>query len=196
MNELEALRSVDFDWTVHLQSVWQDSPYDVSALHADLRNEITAKLDVLKSGSSPHSPLGWPVVGVGGSGKTHLLSVIRHEAISRGIAFVLVNMTDVRSFADNVLLGYLSSLQQSLGEGRFQYQIILERFIKRLQPSSRERKILDGLRRAKTQHLAEVSRQVVDFLRKTCPGEALTYQDAIRALLCLNSDNLDMASMA
>ena len=38
--DLDVLRRVDFDWTLHLDSVWVDSDYHVPALHQALRDEL------------------------------------------------------------------------------------------------------------------------------------------------------------
>ena len=97
------LRAISFDWTMHLTSVWSDPPFDVPDLHSDLRKELEWKLDQLSASSNSSSPLGWVVMGSGGTGKTHLLSVLRRQARQRGISFVLVDMTDVHDFWETVL---------------------------------------------------------------------------------------------
>jgi|GEM_PF-4986686 len=33
--ELRAFQAVNFDWTMHIKSIWQDSNYDVKALHSE-----------------------------------------------------------------------------------------------------------------------------------------------------------------
>src|SRR5882757_4405871 len=112
MNPIEVLRSVDFDWAMRLSAVWEDSPWDVAELHKDVRADFVAKIDSMKGRPNAPSPLGYPIVGPGGSGKTHLLGVFRREATRRNAAFILVDMTDVRDFWETVLQGYLDSLQQ------------------------------------------------------------------------------------
>ncbi|MGZ0170286.1 MAG: ATP-binding protein [Planctomycetales bacterium] len=100
MNELDAhiFGTVEFDWTMHLSSVWDDHRFDVSNLHGDLRGEIVDRITGLQKSSDAKSPLGWFLVGSGGSGKTHLLSHVRREALARRVGFVMVDMTDVRDF--------------------------------------------------------------------------------------------------
>ena len=39
-SELDAFRSVDFDWTRQLKSVWRDPPYHVPSLHQKTIDEI------------------------------------------------------------------------------------------------------------------------------------------------------------
>ncbi len=194
MTELEALKAIDFDWTVHLKSVWSDRPYDVPDLHHDLRKEFGEKLAVLNGDPTRLSPLGWPIVGRGGSGKTHLVSVLRRLALDQHNAFVLVDMTDVHDFWETVLLGYLSSLQQECEVDRFQYQNILERFIDTLKTREPAAEILDRLGQAKTTSLAEVAKKLLGALSRKHPRETLEHQDVIRALLALNSEDFEISS--
>ena len=111
-SDLEALQSIDFEWTTHIDSIWRDLPYDVPGLQESLRNEALVMLERLLATSSRASPLGMVVMGPGGSGKTHLLSLLRTSVGERGAFFVLVDMTDVREFWDITLLGYIRSLTQ------------------------------------------------------------------------------------
>jgi hypothetical protein len=194
MTELDALRAIDLDWAMHLRSVWRDPPYDVPQLHHALREEMGNRLDSLGHDGAGLSPLGWPVVGSGGTGKTHLLSVLRGEAFRRGVAFVLVDMTDVHDFWETVLLGFLSSLQQECDQGRFQHEAILERFINLFRSPEPTREILDKLRRARTKSLAKMTRQVLEALSRKHPRETLQHQDVIRALIALNSADFEVAS--
>lgn len=192
--QLAALRAIDFDWTVHLKSVWCDQPSDVPQLQQDVRKELAEKLAALNGDPSRLSPLGWPIVGSGGTGKTHLVSVLRRLAADRGMAFVLVDMTDVHDFWETVLLGYLSSLQQECEPDRFQYQRILERFIDTLKPSEPAAEVLERLRQAKTKSLAGVANKVLGALSRKYRSETLKHQDVIRALIALNSEDFEVSS--
>jgi chromosomal replication initiation ATPase DnaA len=128
--ELHALRAVDFDWALHLDSVWEDSDYHVPELHQSLRDEIVKELE-LRVGppNSARSPLGWIIVGVAGSGKTHLLGALRQEIFAKDAFFLLVDMTDIHDFWETVLLGYVNSLQQEMPDNRRQYEVILGRLL-------------------------------------------------------------------
>jgi len=54
----DALCQVDFDWTLHMQSVWRDSLYDVSTLHQGHRRKIIEELTRLQRLPDTKSPLG------------------------------------------------------------------------------------------------------------------------------------------
>ena len=49
MNELDALRYVDFEWAVHFNEVWRAPAVDVPDLHARLRAEFARKLDAMEA---------------------------------------------------------------------------------------------------------------------------------------------------
>src|SRR5690349_4004129 len=97
---------------MRLSEVWDDAAWDVPDLHAGLRGEVVRKLDAMRTNRAGKSPLGWVIVGGGGTGKTHLLGTFRREAALRKAGFILVDMTDVRDFWETVLQGYLDSIQQ------------------------------------------------------------------------------------
>ena len=63
MNELDALRSVDFDWAMRLSEVWSDTAWDMPDLHANIRSEFARKLDDMRRNPTGGSPLGWVIVG-------------------------------------------------------------------------------------------------------------------------------------
>ena len=194
MTGLHALRAVDFDWAMHLKGVWTDPAHDVPELHQSLRRELVAKLDEMNADADPNSPLGWVIAGSGGTGKTHLLSIYRREAIARRVGFVLVDMTDVHDFSETVLLGYLSSLQQTCDGERFQYEVLLEHFIATLNPQEPLQEAVREFRSFKTARLAQKIKIVLGALHQKHRQETNQHQDVIRALIALNSDDFEIAS--
>ena len=191
-NALNALRKVDFNWATQLQDIWSDPAYDVPDLHGELRQEFVEKIHSMSTGNE-RSPLGWFLTGSGGVGKTHLLGAIRREAARQYAGFVLVDMTDVRDFWDVVLQGYLDSLQTVYIDDQFQYQVLLHNFIKRVSPEDQAARNLERLAKRKTSALSRDVTQIVMALRRKYPREALEYQDVVRALICLNSQDIDIA---
>ncbi len=126
---LAALRKVNFDWTAHIDEIWVDQTHETEQLQSVIRAELDDYLENLEDSKSTASPLGVPLLGPAGSGKTHLLGVLRRQAPQRSMYFILVDMTDVADFWETVSLGYLRSLQQPLADGRRQIDHWLDRMI-------------------------------------------------------------------
>ena len=195
MNELDVIRSVNFDWAMRLSEVWSHPAWDIPELHSSIRSEFARKLEVMHENPGLGSPLGWVIVGGGGTGKTHLLGWFRREATRRKCAFVLVDMTDVRTFWESVLQGYIDSLQQSFGSDVFQYEWVLRNIIERLGPNKPVTQILSILAERKSKDLQGDIGKVLSALSRVFPKETLKYQNVVRALICLNSDDFSISSL-
>ena len=195
MNELDVIRSVNFDWAMRLSEVWSHPAWDIPELHSSIRSEFARKLEVMHENPGLGSPLGWVIVGGGGTGKTHLLGWFRREATRRKCAFVLVDMTDVRTFWESVLQGYIDSLQQSFGSDGFQYEWVLRNIIERLGPNKPVTQILSILAERKSKDLQGDIGKVLSALSRVFPKETLKYQNVVRALICLNSDDFSISSL-
>lgn len=184
---LNALKEVNFDWTMHLRSIWQDTPHDVSSLNETARRKLEGELDRLKRNKETNSPLGQVLIGGGGAGKTHLLGAVRRYAFSQSISFILVDMTDVHKFWETVLQGYVSSLLENGPQGEPQYKGVLEHLLKKAHsPISTQQLAPAPIPRLNTAVKAILSSLVRQERQKT-----IQFQDVIRALLLLNSDNFD-----
>ncbi len=161
---LTLLCAADFDWAMHLQGVWTDPPYDVPEFQSTLRHQLCEKLHEMHENPADDSPLGWVVVGTAGSGKTHLLSILRRESFARQIHFVLVDMTDVHDFWATVLLGYFNSLQQNRADGRPLRTALIERLLSLCGPLESVQEEMDTLRRAEPTKLAQLTAGFLDKL--------------------------------
>ncbi len=195
MNELEAFRSVNFDWAMRLSDVWGRAAQDAPEFHANIRAEFARKLEEMRKDPTGGSPLGWVVVGGGGTGKTHLLGAFRREATRRKCAFVLVDMTDVRTFWETVLQGFIDSLQQSFEGDDYQYKWLLRNAIERLTPSKPVTQVLSILAKRQSRNLQGDIEKVLSALGKVFPRETLKYENVVRALICLNSDDFSISSL-
>ena len=195
MNEIDVIRSVNLDWAMRLSEVWSQAASDIPELHARVRSEFARKLEIMRGKPSLGSPLGWVIVGGGGTGKTHLLGSFRREATRRKCAFVLVDMTGVRTFWESVLQGYIDSLQQPFDGEVFQYEWVLRNIIERLGPNKPVTQILSILAERKTKDLQGDIRKVLAALSKVARRETLEYQNVVRALICLNSDDFSISSL-
>jgi GTPase SAR1 family protein len=202
VNELDAFRRANLDWAMGLSDVWNDPPWDVPELHASIREEFAGKLEAMKNDPGEGCPLGWVIVGGGGTGKTHLLGSFRREAVRRKAAFVLVDMTDVRNFWESVLQGFLDSLQESFSSQGFQYQFLLQNLIGRLGPNKPVSEILHILAERKSKDLPGDIKKVLNALAQSYAKERpdvrkrlLKHQNVVRALICLNSEDFAVSSL-
>ncbi len=196
MRELEALREINFDWTMHVRGIWTDSRFSSPKLNKALREDILGEFDRLRRSGEGLSPLGRVILGPAGAGKTHFLGELRREIFKRSAGFVLVDMTDVNDFLETVVLGYLSSLRQPCGDGRTQsqavYHHLVDKFLEKVNVTidrkrvTREQflKTLPGLKKRK---LLQLGNKIIEIIRKEYPREAGEFIDVIRAFLLFNS---------
>lgn len=165
-------------------------------MHGDARRQLLADGERMKERPEHGNPLGWFLTGGSGTGKTHLLNAVQDQLVERGFGFALVDMTDVRDFWETVAQGYITSLQNILTDGRRQYVILIERFIGFL--SADASKMTDNVRKLaqhKSVKLKTDFDAVLTALARRYQREALQYQDTVRALICLNSENFGIANM-
>lgn len=188
---LQALSAVDFDWTMHMKSVWRDNRHDVETLHQAYRRKILEEMRRLQQSQESNSPLGMILVGSAGSGKTHLLSALRQATLSQGNSFVLVDMTDVHNFWNTVLQGYVDSLQQEDSHGVSQFHKLLDDLIKETKVAFTRAQLAQAERR----HVGWYIVELLNALNKRYRREVIKHQDVIRALVLLNSDDFAISNV-
>ena len=192
-NVLKALKGIDFDWVRHVKSVWHDSPFDVDNLNVNERQAILDRLEMLRQANQIASPLGLVIRGLPGAGKTHLLSVIRQQAIAQGMFFILVDMTDIRNFWETVLEGYVSSLQEEHEDGISQFQ--LKRLVKYLVTLTGHNVPPEKMAGLNLQSLKNANRQILRAIARRHRQAAMHFQDIVRALIFLNSEDFTVSGI-
>lgn len=195
MDALRAFEAVDFQWTQSLDSVWQDPRYDVPGLHQKERQAVLAKVRSMAASTETGSPLGWVLVGPAGIGKTHLLSAIRREVLGVPASFILVDMNDVREFWETVLLGFIDSLQRPAGAtDRTQGQLVVQ-YIAGQARGDDGAALTHELASLRPPKLARVMDELVQRLGRTHRAQTLKHADTLRALVLLNSDDLELSNL-
>lgn len=190
---LIALKNVDFNWTTQVKNIWFAPSFDVPKLYEYERKQILDTALELKQSNSI-SPLGYVIGGPPGVGKTHLLSAIRQQTAAQGIGFILVDMTDVRNFWETVLQGYVSSLREDSEDGvpQFQLQKVVQHLVK-----------LTGHSEVTAQQMARLSARglnngilaILRSLNREYPNFAARFQDVVRALVLLNSEDFSFSDV-
>lgn len=186
-----ALASVDFEWTTHVESVWRDLPHDVPELQRSVREEVVTALGRLFAASTPASPLGIPIVGAGGAGKTHFLSTLRRTAFERRAFFILVDMTDVHDFWETVLLSFIRSLRQNDASGQSQQETLLAHLVGL---SGVPTVNVERLKMSHPPGLINQCNGVITGLRRVHP-DLRDHQDVVRALVLLVSNDFDLQDL-
>jgi len=193
---LVALRDVDLNWAVRLQDIWKTAIADVPEMHQNARKQLLEDAVRLKQQPESGNPLGWFLTGSGGTGKTHLLNAVQDRLVELGFGFILVDMTDVRDFWETVAQGYITSLQNVLTDGRMQYAILIERLIKSLtKDNAKASSNYRVLTQATPAKLKEYLDKILQALLLKHRMEVLRYGGTIRALICLGSENHEIASL-
>lgn len=184
---LSALTNADFQWTAHIDSIWRDAPSDIPELQEDSRRQLGIRLAALRRLSSNESPLGLPILGQGGSGKTHLLGMARREALAHHHFFVLADMTDIREFWETVLVGYIRSLDQKIGNVT-QATRLLAKLAERVPGAP----TVEELAAARPPRLINRCNLLIQGLGAQHRGEVREHQDVLRALVLLASNDFDI----
>jgi hypothetical protein len=112
MTELDMLREVDFNWVRQLRGIWRDQPYNVTAIHQEILDDVMVYF--LRNTREPepdNEALGRVIVGAAGYGKTHLIGELRRRVWEEGGAFILLDFVRVTDFWASAALGFLNSLQ-------------------------------------------------------------------------------------
>jgi hypothetical protein len=192
---LQALRTVDFNWTHDLQSVWSDHAFQVDELHQHLNDRIID--DFFERTKRPtDNPIGQVILGEAGAGKTHLIGTLRRRIWQQNGWFVLLDIIGITDFWATAALGCLNSLHQSMPDGRSQYEAVLSAVVKSipLDPAAREA-IAEWEKKPEKTRLDTVD-LFLKLLRRIDPANTTKHQDVIRALLLLGSDDLDANNLA
>jgi hypothetical protein len=186
---LRALRRVNLDWTAHIDQVWSNEQSDTESLQCEARSQLLDQLEDLTDFASERSPLGTVLVGAGGSGKTHLLGVLRRQAIERGATFVLVDMTDVKDFWEIVLLGYLRSLLQVGSNGQRQIDQWLTSITDHVKLKVHNAKDIPRQRPPK---LINTCNELISAIRGEHREMGQEHADVLRALLLFACDHTEI----
>lgn len=186
---LSALRRVNFDWTAHIDEIWVDQRHETDQLQAPIRGELEEYVDDLIESDQTGSPLGVPLVGPAGSGKTHLLGMLRRQSLARGAYFILADMTDVADFWETVSLGYLRSLQQPLADGRRQVDHWLERMIRLFGQETRK---ATDIPKQRPPGLINRTEELIKQARLKHRAEIQEHADVFRALVLFACDHADI----
>ncbi|WP_405151298.1 DUF87 domain-containing protein [Sphaerisporangium sp. NBC_01403] len=128
VTEWYALDSLKIFSTVNAsEDVWQPVPFHVPEMHPAASYALRSGLDAAAD-SPVTSPIGVVLEGGAGSGKTHLMSWLREQAIQRDGYFFLMGILDARNFWESAVV----SIQDGLARVGTDEETQLKRFLRNL----------------------------------------------------------------
>jgi hypothetical protein len=112
MNEEErrALGSLTFNWTSALEDVWRPARYHVEGLHAEAASLIRQGIEEATASIERANPLGLPLQGERGVGKTHLLGWAREQVQAAGGYFFLLGDLTRKTFWEEARTAFVQQL--------------------------------------------------------------------------------------
>jgi hypothetical protein len=112
MNEEErrALESLTFNWTSALEDVWRPARYHVEGLHAEAASLLRQGIEEATASTERANPLGLPLQGERGAGKTHLLGWAREQVQAAGGYFFLLGDLTRKTFWEEARTAFVQQL--------------------------------------------------------------------------------------
>jgi hypothetical protein len=197
MTELDILRDIDFNWTRQLRGIWRDQPYNVTAIHQDVLDDVMAYFHKNTLDTDPASEaLGRVIVGAAGYGKTHLVGELRRRVWEEGGTFILLDLVGVTDFWASAALGFLNSLQIQTDGRQTQYHRLIHRLTSFLSLQSQLSDIAGRFRGRPRELMSELVKAFIGSLSRKDRAKTIQHGDVVRALVLLISDDLECASIA
>lgn len=197
MNDLDAFRFVDFNYTRKLRSIWRDPPYHMASLHhARIEDLIDYFARETREPDPLDEPSGRVIVGPAGYGKTHLIGELRRRIWEMEGWFVLLDFIGIKDFWSSVALGFLNSLQVRMPDGKTQYDLLVRKIASRLRIHQEMIDITKLWRGQPRKLVAELAVLFVQSLSRLDFQQASAHRDVVTALILLISEDLDCHSIA
>ncbi|MFT4080708.1 ATP-binding protein [Rhodomicrobium sp.] len=193
---LEAFRSVNFDWTRQLKSVWTDPHYHVSNINQSATDDIMDYFLSRTQVEGDNEPLGKVLVGPAGFGKTHLIGELRRRVWRANGWFVLLDFVGVKDFWSSVALGFLSSLQVRTPGRQTQYDLLISRLADYLGIKSDLAAATKWYQKDARELVTEIVKLFLSALSRVDRSATLKHRDVVTALVLMISEDLDYHSVA
>jgi hypothetical protein len=184
--ELRALEALTFNWTSALEDVWSPSPFHVEGLHPEATRLIRQGISDA-NGSAQRRPLGLPLLGERGAGKTHLLGWAREQVQGEGGYFFLLGDLTRKTFCEEARASFVQQLLPLSDGSRNQVGRLLGDLADR---AGLDKPVRDAVTGNEAPSAADVS-TFVAALRKLSAALQPPSLDTVRALVLLASPNAE-----
>lgn len=184
--ELKALEALTFNWTSALEDVWSSSPFHVEGLHPEAARLIRQGIREADA-SAQRRPLGLPLLGERGVGKTHLLGWAREQVQGDGGYFFLFGDLTRKTFWEEARSSFVQQLLPLADGSRNQIGRLLGDLADRAGLGKRVRNAVTG---DEAPSIADISAFVAGLrkLNSALPPPSL---DTARALVLLASPHVE-----
>ncbi|MPZ26293.1 MAG: DUF87 domain-containing protein [Micromonosporaceae bacterium] len=186
-HQRRALDALRFDWAYTPEDVWRTSSYHIDGLHDEVLHGVADGMRDARD-SDAASPVGVAILGQHGTGKTHLLCVVREQVQSGGGYFFLVDLLDAGAFWQRLAHAIIDGLLRETD--RHERQLLA--FLRRL---CRQAGIPNDVQAAVTGERPLSRGDLTSFvvaLRRLDRRIGLECQDTARALVLLSSDDYEV----
>jgi hypothetical protein len=185
MNEEErrALGSLTFNWTSALEDVWRPARYHVEGLHPEAAGLIRQGIEEATASTERANPLGLPLQGERGVGKTHLLGWAREQVQAAGGYFFLLGDLTRKTFWEEARTAFVQQLLPLKDGSRDQLGRLLADLADQ---AGLEKPVRDAVTGVVAPSPADVG-AFIAALRSLAPSLAPPCLDTARALVLLAS---------
>ena len=189
--ERDALTALRFDWAPTHEDVWTPLTVHVKDLNSRAAAAILAAVD--EAASNPRrSPLGIPLIGQHGAGKTHMLSWAREQVQRKDGYFILVDLELGPDFWQSVVRSFLDGLRRGDRIRTDQLTLLLHRLCTQAGTDDEVREQIAGREPLTPGALA----QFIHDLRRMDSRVGGACQDTARALALYHSQDPDLQDLA
>jgi DNA helicase HerA-like ATPase len=191
----QALRAVDFNWTHALHDVWSDPLFHVEDLHKSTVDWIMDEFR-LRTARLDSNPIGQVISGLQGTGKTHLIGTLRRRVWQERGWFVLLDIVGISDFWATAALGFVESLSRRLPGGQPQHKAVISGVLNALSTDPIAKRAIAGRNIRPPLTKLDAVDILLDMLRQIDPANTLKHQDVVRALILLDSEDIEVSTLA
>ncbi|NMO56455.1 DUF87 domain-containing protein [Actinoplanes sp. TBRC 11911] len=179
-----ALTALRLSWAPTPDDVWRTSSYHVDGLHRHILDLVMEGVD--DAARNLESPMGIALQGQRGTGKTHLLGIVRERVQLTGGYFFLVEILEAKAFWRSTSIALLDGFARTRPDGDTQLVFFFKQLADLLEAPRPVRRALIG----EYDLTRPALDAFIDLLRKHDRRIGMECQDTARALALQMSDSL------
>jgi hypothetical protein len=187
----DVIKLADFNGVFRSNKIWSDEIADAPEIHASERAIFQMELARLERSAKTQSPLGLHLTGDAGSGKTHLLSILRQMAQKRGFFFLYADMSTASDFRSKLVEGALESFRYPSADGLTQAGFWVKRALLKVDNDKHPLKLLN----VPYKTLKKAVDPIAYLLRRKNPNPIFPRKGVLRAFLLFASNLSNLSTV-